>query len=53
MRDDPKPTDGHDEDEGAEREEADEGASRDPGSPFEPHEDDDSPLGDTDQHSDA
>jgi hypothetical protein len=32
--------------------EADDTAA-DPSTPFEPHEADDSPLGDTDQHSDA
>ena len=30
-----------------------EDSARDPNVPFEPHEDDDSPFGDTDQHSSA
>ena len=50
-------SDPHPEDEDDDRRESEPGAENEHGdsapAPFAPHEDDDTPLGDTDQHSDA
>jgi hypothetical protein len=49
----PQDEDREDEDRDAETGGGEPGSGSEPNVPFEPHEDDDSELGDTDQHSDA
>jgi hypothetical protein len=52
MRDD-NPNDQHTEDEDREDQASESGSSGDVNTPFSPHKDDDSALGDSDQHSTA